>query len=183
MAKSLTTTILFLASALCCLSLAVAQQKQDPANNHFFVEGKIYCDTCRTQFVTRVSQYIQGAKVKLECKDREGGVVKFSVDGVTDKVGTYVLQVDGDHEEEVCDIVLIESGDPECSEINKDEFLTKSARISLTTNNGITSPVRVANPLGFMRKNPLPECPEVLKELGMTPDGKEDDSPTPAPSS
>ncbi|GLU22862.1 hypothetical protein SLE2022_389050 [Rubroshorea leprosula] len=167
MAKS-PSVILFLASALCVLSLAVAHGNPIP---RFYVEGKVYCDTCRAQFVTRISDYMAGAKVRLECRDREGGTVKYSVDGQTDKLGTYVLTIDGEHEEEVCDITLVESSDHECSEINQDAFLRKSARISLTTNNGITSPVRLANPLGFMRKTPLPECTEVLRELGITPEG------------
>lgn len=166
-------TFLFLASALCLLSLAAADGKPEDksvSTGPFYVEGKVYCDTCRAQFVTRISSYMTGAKVRLECRDREGGKLTYSVDGQTNNAGTYVLTVEGNHEEEVCEIALIESSDPECSEINKDDYLRKSARISLTTNNGITSPVRSANPLGFMKSNPLPECVEVLRELDVTPD-------------
>ncbi|GKU94407.1 hypothetical protein SLEP1_g7906 [Rubroshorea leprosula] len=79
----------------------------------------------------------------------------------TDKLGTYVLTIDGEQEDEVCEIALVESSNSVCSEINKDAFLRRSAGISLTTNNGIISPVRAANPLGFMRKTPLPLCTDM----------------------
>ena len=52
MAKS----IIILASALCFLSLLGFAA----CENRFFVEGKVYCDTCRAQFVTKVSEYMQG---------------------------------------------------------------------------------------------------------------------------
>ncbi|GAV89872.1 Pollen_Ole_e_I domain-containing protein [Cephalotus follicularis] len=159
--------IILLVSALCLFSLLSIAH----GDERFFVEGKIYCDTCRAQFITRASQYMKGAKVRLECRDREGGSLTFSVEGETDESGTYRLQVEGDHEEEICEIVPLKSGNPDCNEVNQDYFLRKSARISLTKNNGIASPVRAANPLGFMKKEPLPECPEVLKELGITPSG------------
>ncbi|KAG6638801.1 olee1-like protein [Carya illinoinensis] len=161
MAKSI---IFLAASALCFLSLLGFAY----CDSHFSVEGKVYCDTCRTQFVTRLSTYMKGAKVRLECRKRGDGAITYSVESETDKLGTYHLQVDGEHEEEVCEIVLLKSSDPDCSEVSKDPFQKKSARISLTKNNGITSPVRLANPLGFMRKEHLPGCGQVLKELGLT---------------
>lgn len=111
-----------------------------------------------------------GAKVHLECRDREDGNITYSVAGQTDKLGTYILTIDGEHEEELCETALVESSNSVSSEINKDAFIRRSARISLTTNNGITSPVRAVNPLGFVRKTPLPLCTEVLRELGMTSD-------------
>lgn len=159
--------IIVLASALCFMSFLGAAY----GHSRFFVEGKVYCDTCRAQFVTRVSENMPGAKVRLECKTRENGEITYSYDGVTDETGTYRLPVDGDHSEEVCDIRLIKSSQPGCEEISDDLFLRKSARISLTTDNGIATPVRQANPLGFLKKEALPECADVLRELGITPNG------------
>lgn len=52
MAKS----IIIQASALYFLSLLGFAYCKD----RFFVEGKVYCDTCRTQFVTRISTYMKG---------------------------------------------------------------------------------------------------------------------------
>lgn len=105
--------------------------------------------------------------MRLECRDREGGSLTYSVEGTTDNKGTYRLPVDGEHEEEVCEIILVKSSKQGCDEVSKDTFLRRSAKINLTANNGISSPVRIANPLGFMKKDPLPECADVLKELGM----------------
>ncbi|XP_041027792.1 olee1-like protein [Juglans microcarpa x Juglans regia] len=161
MAKSV---IFLAASALCFLSLLCFAY----CDSHFSVEGRVYCDTCRTQFVTRLSTYMKGAKVRLQCREREGGVITYSLESETDESGTYHLGVDGEHEEDVCEIVLVKSSDPDCSEVSKDPFLDKSARISLTKNNGITSPVRLANPLGFLRKERVDGCGEVLRELGLT---------------
>ncbi|XWS19698.1 hypothetical protein CRYUN_Cryun31cG0038300 [Craigia yunnanensis] len=168
MATSL-KAIFFLASALCFLSLlGIVHAESTP---QFFVEGKVYCDNCRAQFVTRISKYMEGAKVRLECKDLEGGKLTYFVDGETDASGTYRLKVEGDHEEEICEVALIESSDPECSEIDKENYLRKSARVSLTKENGISSDSRISNPLGFMVKERVPECTEVLRELGITAGG------------
>ncbi|XP_059440294.1 olee1-like protein [Corylus avellana] len=162
MAKS----IILQAAALCFLSLFGFAY----CESRFFVEGKIYCDTCRIQFVTKLSTYMKGAKVALECRNREGGSLLYSSEAETDESGTYRLPVDGEHEEDICEVALKKSSDPKCSEVSKDPFLKKSARVALTKNNGISSPIRLANPLGFLREKPLPECTETLRELGMTVD-------------
>ena len=109
--------------------------------------------------------------MRLECRDTEGASVTYSNDAVTDESGTYRIPVDGDHEDEVCSVQLLKSSVPDCSEVSNEPYSKLSARVSLTANNGMASPVRQANPLGFLKKEPLPECPEVLRELGITPDG------------
>lgn len=114
-----------------------------------------------------------GATVRLECKHRETGNTTLTVEAVTDLAGAYSMEVTGDHEEELCEIVLAKSPDPECSEVSHDEYLRNAARISLTANDGIaTNETRIVNPLGFMRKEPLADCPIVFKELGLGPDGQ-----------
>lgn len=55
MAKSSQAVILF-AVAL-SLALFGIGHCTDP---RFYVEGRVYCDTCRIQFVTKVSSYIPG---------------------------------------------------------------------------------------------------------------------------
>lgn len=112
---------------------------------------------------------VTGAKVRLECRDRETENVTYTVEGDTTEGGRYSLHIEGDHEDEVCETVLVKSSRPDCDEVNKDAFTRRSARISLTKNNGIHSQARMANPLGFMRKKPLPGCAEVLLELGIQP--------------
>ena len=52
MAKS----TIILVSALCFISLFHLASCKD----QFFVEGKVYCDTCRVQFFTKVSKFLEG---------------------------------------------------------------------------------------------------------------------------
>ena len=101
----------------------------------------------------------------------KGGKVTLSKEADTEEKGTYSIPVEGDHEEEVCEVVLVKSPKEDCSEVSHDLHVKLSARISLTNHNGITGPHRMANPLGFMKKEVDPRCAEVLKELGLTPDG------------
>ncbi|XP_012091767.1 olee1-like protein [Jatropha curcas] len=160
--------IICLASAICFLSLfglAYGEAK-------FNVEGVVYCDTCRVQFMTKVTTLIEGATVHLECFNRTGDVLTYtSPEAVTDAAGKYSIPVEGDHEDELCQVMLLKSPNPDCNEINKDPFVRESASVTLTNDNGIAGPAREANPLGFLKKEILPECPEVLRELGITPSG------------
>ncbi|XP_061372637.1 olee1-like protein [Gastrolobium bilobum] len=163
MAKS----IIIVASTLCFLSFFGSAYCRD----RFFIEGSVYCDTCRTQFLTRVSEFMSGATVRVECKDTENGTLTFSKDAVTDRNGSYKVEVDGDHEEEVCEVKLIKSSREDCGEVDTASHLEQAAMISITSNNGIMSPIRTANPLGFLKKNRLPICSEVFQELGLLDDG------------
>ncbi|GAB4827194.1 hypothetical protein Ancab_034084 [Ancistrocladus abbreviatus] len=164
MAKS--HSILLVATALCFLSLVGVSQCHD---DRFFVEGQVYCDTCRARFVTKVSQYLEGATVRLECRNITGGEITYQVDGVTDKNGLYSLPVDGDYEDDICEVQLVKSPRQDCSEIPSDPYSKLAARVPLTSNNGVVDPTRPTAPLGFMINTPLPECPEVLKELDIDP--------------
>uniref|UniRef100_A0A5B7B8H0 Putative olee1-like protein n=1 Tax=Davidia involucrata TaxID=16924 RepID=A0A5B7B8H0_DAVIN len=166
MAKSFQAVTLFACSALCLFSLLGVAHCGD---SHFFVEGEVYCDTCRSQFITRVSEKMSGAKVRLECRGLEGGELSYSIEGETDENGYYRLPVEGEHEEEICEVSLVKSSKPDCEEISTEGWAKSSSRISLTSNNGIASDKRLANPLGFMAKEALPECAEVFKEMGMLP--------------
>ncbi|GAB2223885.1 hypothetical protein Droror1_Dr00004629 [Drosera rotundifolia] len=114
-----------------------------------------------TQHVTK------GAKVRLECRNITSGDLIYTADAVTDKQGRYSIAVDGDYEDDVCEVLLQKSPREDCSEIPTDSFTRMAAKVSLTSNNGVVDPTRYANPLGFMIRKPLPECPEVFKELGL----------------
>ncbi|XP_061342763.1 olee1-like protein [Gastrolobium bilobum] len=163
MAKS----TIILVSALCFLSFFGSVHCKE----RFFVEGVVYCDTCRIQFLTKLSELLEGATVRVECKEEESGNVTFTKEAVTDASGSYKVEVDGDHEEEVCEVVLVKSPRKDCSEVDRESHLEQAARISITNNAGIVSPVRKANPLGFLKKERLPSCGNLLKELGMNEDG------------
>ncbi|GMG99677.1 hypothetical protein Nepgr_001517 [Nepenthes gracilis] len=152
--------IVLIASVLCLLSFVECH------DDRFFVEGQVYCDTCRTEFITRVSKFLEGAKVRLECRNITFGAISYAAEAVTDKNGRYSLAVDGDYEDDICEVLLVKSPREDCSEVPSDPFIRQAAKVSLTSNNGIVDPIRTANPLGFKIREPLPECLEVLKELG-----------------
>ncbi|XP_027338151.1 olee1-like protein [Abrus precatorius] len=165
MAKSSTIII---ASALCFLSFLGSAYARD----RFHVEGNVYCDTCRVQFLTRLSEPLEGATVRVECKQVDNvRNVTFSKDVETNAFGIYHVEVDGDHEEDTCEVTLVKSPRPDCSEVDRESHLQQAARVSITKNSGIVSNVRQANPLGFLKKERLPSCIELFKELEINEDG------------
>ncbi|XP_077229414.1 olee1-like protein [Tasmannia lanceolata] len=147
-----------LATSLCFFALF----RSAFCHDFIFVEGKVYCDTCRLQFETRVSEYMPAAKVRVECLDRTTGLLTYTIEGLTDPSGNYKIPVEGDHEDEICEAVLVSSSRPDCNEITLDR---SRARIQLSKNNGIVSDSRFANPLGFMKKEVLPICQKIMREL------------------
>ncbi|KAJ1685593.1 hypothetical protein LUZ63_016983 [Rhynchospora breviuscula] len=126
----------------------------------FTVVGKVYCDTCRIGFETNVTQYMEGAKVKLECRHFVGGQVEHTIPGVTDKNGAYTLVLADNHENEICEVVLVESGMKDCAEMVPGR---ERARVTLSDDMGIPANVRYANALGFNKDVPLDVCKEVTK--------------------
>lgn len=113
---------------------------------------------------------LTGATVRMECRDREQDKkTSFTGEATTDDSGTYHITVTGDHEDDICAIKLVKSPDPQCSEIPPEKFAKDIARVSLTKNSGMASDVRMANPIGFMKKDPPQECKKLLDELGVVP--------------
>ncbi|BAT87181.1 hypothetical protein LR48_Vigan09g234600 [Vigna angularis] len=162
------SSIIILASALCLLSFLSSAC----AKERFFVEGTVYCDTCRLQFLTRMSEFMEGATVRVMCSQVDNAKnVTFDKEATTNALGTYRTEVDGDHEEDTCEVTLLKSPRSDCNEIDKEAHLLQAARISITKNNGIVSNVRQANPLGFLKKDRLPGCAELIKELEINDDG------------
>ncbi|XP_010269200.1 PREDICTED: pollen-specific protein C13-like [Nelumbo nucifera] len=150
---------LLLLFALCVLPAFVAAAR--PARNPFTVFGKVYCDNCRAGFETSATTYIPGAKVRVECRDRDTLNLLFSVDGVTDSTGSYKIQVAEDHEDQLCESVLVSSPQNDCSAVEPGR---ERARVILTRGNGIASDNRYANSLGFIKDQPLPGCAEIMKQ-------------------
>ncbi|PIA42230.1 hypothetical protein AQUCO_02100242v1 [Aquilegia coerulea] len=133
------------------------------------VRGEVYCDTCRVLFPTTVSTPAKNAEVLLECRDRENENNRTLSQSTTDIDGNgrYAIEVDGDHEDEICEVRLVQSLDTECNQIIPG---LDRARVLISDNSGIASNVRYANPLGFIKAVPLPECAEVLiKTYGLLP--------------
>ncbi|EEB93390.1 hypothetical protein MPER_07958 [Moniliophthora perniciosa FA553] len=146
--------------ALCCLLPAIAFAAR-PARNPLTVTGKVYCDTCRAGFETPASTYIAGAKVKVECKDRTSMKLLYSQEATTDSTGTYKLFVSEDHQDQLCDAMLLSSPQPNCQ---KPAAGRDRARVILTRYNGIVSDTRYANNMGFEMDQPLAGCTQVLQQ-------------------
>ncbi|KAM7251976.1 hypothetical protein ACFE04_023859 [Oxalis oulophora] len=150
---------------LLCFSSFVVLASAHRGNDFLFVEGKVYCDTCRVYFETRLSNFLTGAQVKLECRERNNETVTLTMNGTTDKDGSYSFAVNGEHEEEICEVSLVKSPDSECAEISDEK-----ARVVITKNVGVVDPVRFANPISFMRTQAVANCTQVLNELGLSPE-------------
>ncbi|XP_022734577.1 anther-specific protein LAT52-like [Durio zibethinus] len=153
--------------ALVSLAIYLSSLSFSDAEDTFFVEGKVYCDTCRVEFETRLSEPIKGAIVKLECRNRTiDGSITYSHEAVTDESGKYSIQAKGDHEEEICEVRVTKSPRADCNEFMES---WNKARVVLTKKDGILDPRRFANGLGFLKKEAVPGCAEVLKEMGFLP--------------
>ncbi|KAM7507333.1 hypothetical protein LguiA_017786 [Lonicera macranthoides] len=146
------------------LLLAIAALPHCHAAERFIIEGKIYCDTCRVQFETRISEPLEGAEVELRCRCGESNKEKITVRTKSDKDGKYVLSVEGDYEKDICEVTTISSPRPDCS-----EPMDEHARVVCTKNMGIVNDRRYANPIGFIKSEALPECQQVLDEMGYIP--------------
>jgi len=161
MAKA--SLIALVSLAICLSSLLSFSYAEDT----FFVEGKVYCDTCRVEFETKLSEPIKGATVNLECRNRTvDGSITYSQETVTDESGKYSFPVEGDHEEEICEVRVIKSPRADCNEYME---AWKKARVVLTKKDGVLQPLRFANSLGFLKKEAVPGCAEVLKAMGFLP--------------
>ncbi|XP_006355373.1 pollen-specific protein C13-like [Solanum tuberosum] len=153
--------VVFVALCLLYVSLATA------TSNPFLVKGKCYCDTCRCGFETPATKYLAGCKVKVECKNRVTNKITYRIDGVANSKGEYNILVKRDCGDDVCDVVLVESGDKTCNIPNAGR---DRARVALTRNNGMTSDVRYANNMGFLSNEPLATCTQILQQYQLTED-------------
>ncbi|XP_004971474.1 pollen allergen Phl p 11 [Setaria italica] len=151
------------AVALAVLALAsVASAEQ---GGGFVVTGRVYCDPCRAGFETNVSKSVPGATVEVVCRQFGASKETLKAEATTDEYGWYKLEIDQDHQDEICEAVLAKSSDPACAEV--EEFRDR-ARVPLTSNNGIKQQgVRYANPIAFFRKDPLKECGQILSKYDL----------------
>ncbi|KAJ8769703.1 hypothetical protein K2173_005306 [Erythroxylum novogranatense] len=128
----------------------------------FQIHGSVYCDTCRCGFETEKTTYIAGARVRIECKDRVTLQLKYSVEGVTNSDGLYNILVEDDHEDQICQAVLVDSPQIDCNEADPGR---SSSEIILTRYNGAISNVHFANSMGFFKDKALPGCKELVYKL------------------
>ncbi|KAI4390149.1 hypothetical protein MLD38_002291 [Melastoma candidum] len=168
MAKTFSVVAL-VATALCLSSLVGSAYSQ---NDQLHVIGKVICDPCRVSFETTASYPLPGAQVQLVCTNRTSGVVKETIQGTTDINGAYQLTVDGDHQDEICEVEALKSPEPLCSSLVPKTI--KNARISLTGNSGVAGSDRFTNPLFFSPEKSLESCPQILLDMGILPPGTDD---------
>ncbi|XP_028755057.1 pollen-specific protein C13-like [Neltuma alba] len=148
----------FFLVALClCIVLPFSTSHHGP----FRVKGRVYCDTCRAGFETNVTTYIAGAKVRVECKDRESLAVEYRKEGVTDSTGTYSIQVEHDHGDHLCEILFVSSPVADCKV--PDPGRSKASIVLTRTENGVVNDLHYANALGCYKDVPLPECYQLLQ--------------------
>ncbi|KAH6795756.1 hypothetical protein C2S51_036742 [Perilla frutescens var. frutescens] len=105
-----------------------------------------------------------GATVRLECRDLETKAVTYAVEGLTCAGGHYSLEVNGDHENDNCEVSVVKSPRNDCSVPMGD--LQKS-RVVCTANSGIRAAARYANPIGFMTGAADPQCAPMLFNMGI----------------
>ncbi|GMI65542.1 hypothetical protein like AT1G29140 [Hibiscus trionum] len=161
MAKSSEITLLFF---IVCISSSFTFSHGAGKQGKFTVVGKVYCDTCRVEFETKLSEPISGATVKLECNNRTDDTSTFQSPEVTTSAkGEFRIDVTGDYEDSDCDVVLKKSPRQDCSEPTES---WRKSRVVLTTKDGVSGDIRHANNLGFKRKEALPQCKQVLTEMG-----------------
>ncbi|XP_074589750.1 major pollen allergen Lol p 11-like [Curcuma longa] len=161
MAKHLILASAALFAVACVLpSIAFAARGVAGVKPGFVVQGRVFCDTCRAGFETPASTYVTGAKVKVECRQKATGETTSSFEGTTDHTGTYNILVAGEHEDEMCESMLVSSPESGCKATLQGR---EKAPVFLSSNNGIASATRYANSLGFQKDTPLPECAQLLK--------------------
>nr|AAF16869.1 allergen-like protein BRSn20 [Sambucus nigra] len=135
--------------------------------NPFLLKGSVYCDTCRAGFETDATKYLHGARVRIECKDRDTLRLTYSDEAVTDSKGKYSVLVSDDHGDQMCDAILVSSPDPECAVPDKGR---DRACVILTRSNGMTSDERFANAMGFLKNEPMAGCTQILQKYQLNED-------------
>ncbi|KAK4790984.1 hypothetical protein SAY86_031397 [Trapa natans] len=138
--------------AVCVLPAVVS------AGNTFWLDGRVYCDTCHFGFETPLSTYVEGARVMLECKDGVDMQDVYTAEAVTGPDGRWMMEVDEDHHDEFCTVRLLSSPQEGCNSADPGR---SRASLILTRYNGMASNHHSANSMGFFRDEPLAGCEEI----------------------
>ncbi|KAG6397469.1 hypothetical protein SASPL_143636 [Salvia splendens] len=131
----------------------------------FHLQGSVYCDTCRCGYETDATEYMAGATIRIECRGKDSDKITFTTEAVTGPDGRWSVDVTSDLGDDTCDAVLVKSANPECATPNAGR---DRARVILTRNNGMTSNIRYANNMGFLKRTPLANCAQILQKYQET---------------
>ncbi|CAL9201183.1 unnamed protein product [Musa hybrid cultivar] len=148
-----------------CVLAALALTERDVAGvkRGFVAQGRVFRDTCRAGFETPASTYIRGEGFAFfECRSKVIGTTICSFEGTTDHTGTYNILVADEHENEICESVLISSPASGCKTALQG---CERAQVFLTHNNGIASDTRYTNSLRFLKDSSLPVCAQLLQPM------------------
>nr|CAD1820442.1 unnamed protein product [Ananas comosus var. bracteatus] len=77
------------------------------------------------------------------------------------------IELADSHEEEICEVALVASPLSGCAEIAAGR---DRARVLLAHDSGLASNVRYANPLGFLKEEPLAVCGALLQQYALGDD-------------
>ena len=97
----------------------------------------------------------------VQCKDRRSLERVYRKEGFTDPTGTYMILVEQDHEDQICECLLVSSPVGDCK--TADPGRSRSTIVLTHTQNGLVSPLQYANNMGFLRDSPLPGCHSLLE--------------------
>ncbi|MQM10576.1 hypothetical protein Taro_043470 [Colocasia esculenta] len=88
-------------------------------------------------------------------------ILTYMADGVTDREGKYRIEVDGEHDDEIYESVLVSSPKSVCATplTGRDR-----SRVVLSHANSIVSNKPIANNLGFQRVATMDSCSEITRE-------------------
>ncbi|MQL90225.1 hypothetical protein Taro_022818 [Colocasia esculenta] len=101
------------------------------------------------------------AKLRVECRDRLTAILTNMADGVMDREGKYKIEVDGEHDDEIWESVLVSSPKSVCATPLTDQ---DRSCVVLSHANGVVSNKRIANNLGFRRVAAMDGCSEITRE-------------------
>ncbi|KAL7230757.1 hypothetical protein ACSBR2_009108 [Camellia fascicularis] len=144
-----------------CVIPALATANYLGNGKPFTVRGRVYCDTCRFGFETSQSPGIAGARVRIDCKNKNSMQIEYSIGAVTDSNGEYSIIVSGDFGDDICDAVLVSSPQPDCNEAGPGR---SRSRLTLTRYNGVVTDTCFANAMGYLRKEPMSDCAELFQK-------------------
>ena len=96
-----------------------------------------------------------GATVWLECQDPQERHLTYSLEGQTEASTIYSLEVEGDHEDEICEDVLVKSNEPDLVRFLNKGWRKPAQELALPPT--MASLVRFAAPIVYKELNILPE--------------------------
>jgi len=101
-------------------------------------------------------------QLKVECKNRDNDTTTFTSETKSGADGYFTVKVPGDHEEDICEVILTPNHHPQCNEIMASRDRDP---VSLADNAGVVGNVRYANDLFYMTKDVDKRCEAIYESL------------------